>query len=340
MGEKQTLRRYARWLAMFAVPILIAAAGYSYWQSQQRYVGTDNAYVRQDKVSVASDVAGRIVEVAVHDNQPVKAGDLLFRVDPEPYRIALQQADAAIADAEVNVGTLQSGYAASIPDIAAAEDALKLARENLRRQNELMARGFTTRTAQENAEHAVTQAQIAINAARADAANAKAKLATGAAAPGQNPAVARARAAREQAALSLARTEVRAPADGIVSQVDRLQVGQMAIAGLPVLTIVGDGNSWVEANFKETDLDRIRVGQPVELEFDAYPGLTLKGRVASIGAGTGNEFAIIPAQNATGNWVKVTQRVPVRIALPAKTPRKMIAGLAVEVKIDVGDDGR
>jgi membrane fusion protein (multidrug efflux system) len=141
---------------------------------------------------------------------------------------------------------------------------------------------------------------------------------------------------RDKALLDLSKTEIRAPASGTVSQADRLHMGQMMVQGLPALTIVTDGRGWVEANFKETDLAKMKVGQPAEIRFDAYPGLKLKGRVASIGAGTGSEFSVLPAQNASGNWVKVTQRVPVRIEILEKPKRQMIAGLSAHVRIDTG----
>ena len=138
---------------------------------------------------------------------------------------------------------------------------------------------------------------------------------------------------RSQAQVSLARTTVRAPSGGRVAQSDRLQIGQMMVAGLPAVTLVDTAHPWVEANFKETDLANMRVGQRAEVSFDAYPGLKVRGHVLTIGAGTGSEFSVLPAQNATGNWVKVTQRVPVRIAFDEKPAREMIAGLSADVRV-------
>ncbi|MES2055909.1 MAG: HlyD family secretion protein, partial [Pseudomonadota bacterium] len=146
-------------------------------------------------------------------------------------------------------------------------------------------------------------------------------------------------AQREQAALNLARTEVRAPSDGIVSQTGRLQVGNITPSGVPALSIVVSQGTWVEANYKETDLNHMAVGQPAEIRLDAYPGLKVKGHVASIGAGTGSQFSVLPAQNATGNWVKVTQRVPVRVAIDGNPARAMIAGLSADVSIDTKPHG-
>jgi membrane fusion protein (multidrug efflux system) len=145
-------------------------------------------------------------------------------------------------------------------------------------------------------------------------------------------------AQRKVAELSLRRTEVRAPMDGVITQAGRLQPGQQIVSGVPLLTVVADGTAYIEANFKETDLAEMRVGQPAEVRFDAYPGLVLKGHVASVGAGTGSEFSVLPAQNATGNWVKVTQRVPVRIVLDEASPRPLISGLST--KVTVYTDGR
>jgi len=198
-----------------------------------------------------------------------------------------------------------------------------------------MKRGFTTRARLEQAQHSVEQGRAAVARAEADAAEARSKLSTGSAFSGENPQVAAARVQRSQAQLNLQRTIVRAPTNGTVSQADRLQVGQMMMTGLPAVTIVGGRPPWIEANFKETDLNRMRVGQRAWVSFDAYPGLKLKCHVASIGALTGSEDSVLPAQNANGNWVKVTQRVPVRVECDEQSPRPMIAGLSVSVTVDI-----
>lgn len=331
-------RKWGKLILMLSVPLLVVIGGGLYWYSLQGKVSTDNAYVKQDSVAVSAEVGGRIVEVDVKENQQVKAGDLLFRVDPQPYQIQISQADAAIASAQANQTALAHDSALSGADAAAARNNIAFAQANFDRQAALWKRGFTTKADYDAAEHALSAAQDQLRLAEADAAQARAKLATGSAVPGVFPAIAAAQAQRAAAVLNLQRTEVRAPLSGQVSQTDRLESGQQIVSGLPVVTIVADHSSYVEANFKETDLAHMRVGQSAVLTFDAYPGVKLKGHVASIGAGTGSSFSVLPAQNATGNWVKVTQRVPVRIAIDQQSPRQLIDGLSTTVTVYT--DGR
>ena len=329
-----------RWPLMLSVPLLLAAAGGYMWMTGGDSVSTDNAYVQQDKVSIASEIGGRIVSVAVQENQRVQAGDLLFRIDPEPYRIAIHQADAQIAQAEVDVTIATTNADSMSSHIATAERAVAFARAAAGREHALMQRGFNTRARVDTADSALSEAQGRLSEARAAATRARAQLATGRIAPGVNPGILAGRTRREEAHYNLARTEVRAPVGGLVTQADRLQVGQTMVAGLPALTIVASQNTWIEANFKETDLDHMRVGQRATLAFDAYPELELTGHVASIGAGTGSEFSVLPAQNATGNWVKVTQRVPVRIVIDTPSPRPLLAGLSADVTVHFDTERR
>ena len=326
--------RFARLALLGSVPLLLVGGATAYYLANDHYVSTDNAYVQQDKVSISAEVGGRIIDVAVHENDVVNAGDLLFRIDPAPYRIAIEQADAAIAAAQVRVSSLQTEYQTTGVDIESAREDVAFYEKEYQRQSALMQAGFTTRARLQAAEHALSDARSRVASAQANATKARAALATGSAAPGVNPAIKAGQAQREQALLNLSRTEVRAPVSGVVSQADRLQPGQMMVQGLPGVTIVASNRSWIEANFKETDLAHMRVGQPAEITFDAYPELKLRGKVSSIGAGTGSEFSVLPAQNANGNWVKVTQRVPVRIAITDKPKRAMIAGLSANVRVD------
>ncbi|WP_144097150.1 HlyD family secretion protein [Croceicoccus sediminis] len=330
--------RWRKALLMLGVPLLIVAGGLYYWFGHPGEVATDNAYLKLDIVSVASEVPGQITKVHVRENQLVKKGDVLFEIDPSQYENAVSQADAQIAAAQARITALDADVHATAADLAGARDDLALAQANYRREKELMYRGFNTRARMDAATHAVASARDRLTALQADVAKAKAQLATGAQVPGVNPEVAAGRAALEQARLNLQRTVVRAPVDGRVTQVSRLQVGQAAMTGLPMLSIVQEAGARVEANFKETDLANMRPGQKARISIDAYPNLELAGHVDSIGAGTGSEFSVLPAQNATGNWVKITQRVPVRIAIDEASSRPLISGLSTEVTVYTTDD--
>jgi membrane fusion protein (multidrug efflux system) len=330
-------RQWLRWGLMLIVPLALGLAGWFYWQSLQGKVSTDNAYIKQDMISVSAEVGGPIAEVLVKDGDDVAAGQLLFRIDPEPFRLQIAEANAAIAGAQVNVIALKNDAGLTGTDIAAARSDVGFAEARFERVKALREKGFSTKADLEAAEQAVIQARERVRQAEDRQREARARLASGPAVPGVNPEVAAAEARRANALLSLRRTEVRAPAAGRIAQADRLQTGQQAVPNLPVLTLVRAGSTYVEANFKETDLADMAVGQRAEVRFDAYPDVVLKGRVASIGAGTGAEFSVLPAQNATGNWVKVTQRVPVRIALEGQSPRRLIAGLSTEVTVFTGD---
>lgn len=321
-----------RALLMLSIPLLIAIAGVYLWLASGNSVSTDNAAVKQDIVSVSAQVNGPVIEVAVKNGVEVKRGQLLFRVDPAPFRVALEQAEAQLAAARLQTTQLRTQAAGTSADIVGGEANLAIKRNTLARQSALLNRGFTTRAEYEDALNEVRTAETELADARSRAANAHSALA-----PGEQPSVAQAQAAVDKARLDLSRTEIRAPMDGTIANADKLQVGQMAVVGVGMLSLVHDTNAWVQANFKEKDVGQMVSGQRAEIEIDAYPGTSFNGHVESVGAGTGGEFAIIPAQNANGNWVKVTQRVPVRIAFDGKPSRPMIAGLSSTVTVKLND---
>lgn len=325
----------ARKLALLLiVPLLLLIGGGWLWWSGQGEVETDNAQVKQDITSVGAQVSGPISMVLVKEGQQVKAGQLLFRIDPAPYRVALLQAEAQLAQARLAERQVVTQAAGTSADIIGAEAQLTIDQRALSRQAELLKQGFTTRVRYDEALADVQSARTALADAQARSANARAAVAPSGDQPGEQAA----RAAIAQARLNLSRTEVRAPTAGIVANTDRLLAGQQAVPGIGLVSLVGSNDSWIEANFKEKDLEKMAPGQRATITVDAYPDLKLNGRVASIGAGTGSEFAILPAQNANGNWVKVTQRVPVLIALDEKPKRALIAGLSA--KVDVRIDGK
>jgi membrane fusion protein (multidrug efflux system) len=254
------------------------------------------------------------------------------RLADEPFRIALAQAEARLAEARLDVRQLRSGTGGSAADVAAKREALAFAQTELARQEQLIARGFATRARLQQAEYDVANARAELDRARAD--NERARDAAGPAVPvDQHPLVLAAAAARDKAAFDLSRTLIRSPVDGIATQTSRLLPGQVMIQGVAGLSVMATSSAYVEANFKETELAGMAVGQRAEVRLDAWPDRVLQGRVDSIGVGTGAEFSVLPAQNATGNWVKVVQRVPVRVALDPGPRPPLIAGLSATVVV-------
>ncbi len=329
-GEARKAKRSRiRTIAMLIVPAILLAAGLYLWLTSGGSESTDNAQVKTDIVSVTAQVTGPVIEVGVKNGEHVKKGDVLFKIDPEPFQVALEQAQAQLAAAKLQTQQLKTQAAGTGADITGARANLNIKQNALDRQRQLLDKGFTTRADYEDALNEVRSAQTQLEDAKARAANAQAAIA-----PGEQPSVAQAQAAVDKAKLDLERTTVRAPMAGEIANADRLQVGTQIVSGVGAVSIVHSNSAWVEANFKEKQLTDMRPGQPVTIKIDAYPGAEFKGHVESIGAGTGSEFSLIPAQNANGNWVKVTQRVPVRIVFDGNPSRPMIAGLSAVVTVD------
>jgi len=322
------LKRFLRPLLMFGVPLLLLIGGGLYWLSSGGSVSTDDAQVKQDIVSVSPQVNGQVVEALVRNGAIVKRGQLLFRIDPQPFQVALEQAEGQLAAAKLQTGMLRTQASGTGADIIGEQANLAIKRNALGRQQALLRKGFTTRADYDDALNEVRTAEQDLADAHARAANAHAAIA-----PGEQPSIAQAQAAVDKAKLDLSRTNIRAPMDGVVENADNLQVGQMAVTGLGMLSLVRSKAAWVEANFKEKDVGRMVPGQRAKVVVDAYPGVDCPAHVQSVGAGTGGEFSLLPAQNANGNWVKVTQRVPVRIAFACNTPKPMIAGLSVTATV-------
>jgi membrane fusion protein (multidrug efflux system) len=321
-------RNWLKTILMLIVPAVLIVGGGYYWLTSGGSVSTDDAQVKQDIVSVSPQVNGQIVQVLVRNGARVKKGDLLFRIDPQPYQVALENAQAQLASARLQTTVLKTQAAGTGGDITGAQANLAIKQNALGRQQALLKQGFTTKSDYDDALNEVRSAETQLADARARAANASAAVA-----PGEQPQVAQAQAAVDKARLELDRTAVRAPMDGVVENADNLQIGQMAVTGLGMISLVHSQTAWVEANFKEKDVGRMHPGQRATVEVDAYSGQKFDAHVQSIGAGTGSEFSLLPAQNANGNWVKVTQRVPVRIAFDGTPARPMIAGLSVTATV-------
>ncbi|HIC65180.1 MAG: HlyD family efflux transporter periplasmic adaptor subunit [Paracoccus sp. (in: a-proteobacteria)] len=330
-------RKGRRRMLMAAVPLALVLAGGGYWLTGGRYVTTDNAYVHQPMIPVSADVSGRITEVDVTENQQIAAGAPIFRLDPEPYRIAVAQAEAALASARLAVEQQRAAYATAEAQLEAARSILEVQNREQERRQALVKRGV-------NSAASLDDATVATRNASNDVAIARRQRDAAAAALGGDPtaqtddlpAVRAAIARLDAARRDLAKTRIDAPVSGTVAQVGSLNVGQFVQAGSGIATLVDANDTWIEANFKETQLQGIRTGQPVSVELDAYPDLELRGKVGSIGAATGSQFSLIPAQNATGNWVKVVQRLPVRIQLDGAPAGVLRNGFSARVSIDTG----
>jgi len=327
-----------RLLLMIALPLVLAAAGGYVWVTGGRYQETENANLQQAKVSIASDIAGRVVQVDIADNQLVKKGDVLFAIDPEPHRIALAQADAAVAAARLNVEQLRAAYSQAMAQEKSASSEVDYAQSQYDRAADLAQKGINAKSSLDQARNDLDKAKQQLAVAQQGIVSAKAGLGGN---PDietdKHPTVMSALAARDKAAYDLAQTTVRAPSDGVVSQASSFKVGQFVGSGTALFSLVETGDLWVEANFKETQLTNMKPGQKADIVLDTYPGKTFQATVKAIGAGTGAEFSLLPAQNATGNWVKVTQRIPVRLELNAPDASMALrTGMSATVTVDTG----
>jgi len=330
-------RRMLRGILLVVVPLVAVAIGLHYYVLGGRYEVTENAYVKAHIVAVSAEVAGRVVEVAVRDNQAVAAGALLFRVDPVPFELEVARAEAQMAVVRTELETLRAGHRVALAEAAEAEANIGFLTRQLERQQMLKARGMGREESYDEARHNLDAAQRKLDSSRQRARSVVASLGGDANLPPErHPRFLQAKAARDTAQVDLARTRVVAPAAGVVSNM-KLQAGEHVARGVPVFSLIESGHVWVEANYKETQLTYVREGQRVTVSADAYPGSLWQARVSAIAPATGAEFAVLPPQNATGNWVKVVQRIPVVIQLdPDADAPPLRAGMTVSVSVDTG----
>lgn len=331
-----TAPRSKRLLLMGAVPLVALGLGLAAYLQGGRFVETDNAYAKADKVPISADVSGTITEVLTRENERVSAGQVLFRIDPASFRIAVARAEARLAQVRTDLAALKASYQEKSSELALARTRHAFAEKDLKRQANLAQRGYLSPALLDQSSQATQVAAQEIDAREHDLKRIAENLGGSPDAPvEQHPSYLSAQAELEQARLDLQRAEVRASLGGSISKVP--QPGQYISAGNTAMTLVVDDNLWVEANFPEKDLTYVRPGQPVDVRFDIYPDSTWHGEVESLSPATGSEFSVLPAQNATGNWVKVAQRVPVRIHLqPDANLPPLRAGLSAVVEIDTG----
>lgn len=337
--KSSTLMKLAQTILVI---FLLGGAGgglYLWWQHGTIHPSTDDAYLQAGTVTIAPQVGGQVETVAVADNQYVAAGDVLFAIDTASLTAARDAAQAQLDIANQTAGSSSAEVSAAEAQLASANAALADASADLARQQSLFNLGDVAQAALDPSLAGASQAQAAVDAAEANLQAARAR--SGATGP-ENAGVRAARASLTQTEIALAHATVAAPAAGWITNIT-LRPGQFVSPGQPLFSLVEDGAWWIDANFKETDIARIRPGQPATVALDMYPGLTLAGEVESIGLGSGAAFSLLPAENATGNWVKVTQRFPIRVRLnerPSDPAMQLRVGASATVTIDTsGLDG-
>jgi membrane fusion protein, multidrug efflux system len=331
-------RSRLRWPLMLGGLAVAVVAALGYYLLTGRYVSTDDSEVRAAQTAISTNISGRVVELDVRDNQAVRRGDVLFRLDDRPLRIAVEEAQARLATTELQIQAARASYLHQLAEVAAARDTVAYQQREYARQQRLLQSGISSRAQYEQTQHALQLAQSQLTSAQNQAASLLALLGGNPRLkPEDHPSVKQAQAALANAQLQLSYSVIHAPADGIVTKVEQLQVGDYINSATPVFSLISTRDVWIEANFKEDDMTYMHPGQPAEVSIDAYPGRRLRARVASMSPGTGAQFSLLPPENATGNWVKVVQRVPVRVQLLSADDAVSLAdGMSAEVTVDTG----
>jgi membrane fusion protein (multidrug efflux system) len=326
-----------RILLLIVVPLVAVAAGLYIYATGGQEVETDNAYVKANIVPISAAVTGRVIEVMAHDNEVVAAGTVLFRLDPEPYQIALNGAKAQMEVIRTDVLSMRAEYRATLQEAAEARSRIDFLEKQLARQEYLKEKGMTRGDTYDEARQAVLAAKSRLENIRERTNRVLASLSGDPNLPPErSPRYAEARAAWDAANLDMTRSFIKAPFAGVVSNM-KLQVGEYVEKGAPMFSLIENGRLWVEANYKETQLTYMVVGQPAKVAADAYPDWEWPASVDTIASATGAEFAVLPPQNATGNWVKVVQRIPVRIKVEQPPGKPQLrAGMTVTVTVDTG----
>lgn len=335
----QMLREKRRTLLLAVLPTVVLIGGFAFYLSGGRYATTDDAYVGAQKVLITPDISGKIEKVLVKEGQRVKAGDELFEIDPVPFRFALQQAQATLETAKTNFNNLRDNVKIYTQMLDLAKQGVDLKQRDVERKTTLVKSLSGSQLDLDTATTNLVLARAQLELLQQQLANSKNQLLGDPDLPLEKfPPYFQAKAALDQAQRNLDHTVLRAPIDGTATQVDSIQLGRFVAAGSPVFSVIDNVNPWVDANLKESDLTYVGVGQPVTMSIDAFPDHTFVGKVGSLSPGTGAQFAILPPQNSTGNFVKVVQRVPVRIYFDKndKAVQKLKAGMSTYVWVDTG----
>jgi membrane fusion protein (multidrug efflux system) len=333
--RKRALRRVTRITLMIVVPLVVAVVALGIYAGGGRYVVTENAYVKAHIIVVSADVSGRVVGVSVVDNQLVNPGQRLFAIDPLPFRIAVAEADAQLEVIRTDVGQLHFDLREAQAEVAEAREQHRFLGQQFERQKKLKKRGMGSEEAYDKALHELKIGRESLHKLDQHVARSLAALGDDPELPMEkHPRFRRAMAIREQASVDLARTVTKAPATGVISNM-KLQIGEYVKEGTAVFSLIETSPLWVEANLKETELTNVALGQSATVVVDAYPDHEWRAAVDTIAPTTGAEFALLPPQNATGNWVKVVQRIPVSLRLERVDDEPALrAGMTVTVSID------
>jgi membrane fusion protein, multidrug efflux system len=322
------------------VVLILGIAAFVYFTGG-RYESTDDAYVNAARVAISTNVPGRVIELRVHDNQRVKRGDVLFRLDDQPFQLKVNEARAKLSNTKLQIDAMKATYRQKQSELKSAEDTLAYEKRESERQQRLLSSGISSQAQVDRAVHARDAAQQAVAAAQQQIASTVANLGGDASIdPIKHPSVMQAQAELDRAELDLSYTTITAPDDGVVTQVEKLQVGDYVNAATPTFALVATHDLWIDANFKEVQLAKMRAGQTATVKIDTYGDRTFKAHIVSLSPGTGAQFSVLPAQNATGNWVKVVQRLAVRLEIEdGDTDHPLFAGLSATVKVDTEDKG-
>jgi membrane fusion protein (multidrug efflux system) len=333
------MRRYRRVLLLVVLPLVVLITGLTFYLNGGRYATTDDAYVGAQKVLITPDISGKIINVAVKEGQSVSPGDTMFQIDPVPFQLALAQARAKLDDAKTSHDNLVANVKLYGQTIELVNAGIDLKRRDVERKSSLVKSSAGSQLDLDNSGTALVTAQAQLQLVKQQNSTALNQLLGNPELPlEQFPAYMQAKAALDDAQRNLDLTTVRAPMPGIATQVDQIQLGRFVMAGAPVFSVIDTSKPWVDANPKESDFTYVAIGQPVTIDVDAFPNHVFKGTVGSLSPGTGAQFAILPPQNATGNFVKVVQRVPVRIYFDShdKYVQKLKAGMSAYTSIDTG----